>query len=96
MNPKKTEQEAKLKAAVESSEPYETRVTRITVLKRGFELFSTTATHIELDDESSGEFVRITQCTDESPDKGIAIDAEEWPAICDAITKMLSYRRLHN
>lgn len=65
---------------------YETRITRMTVAPEGEPLFSEQATHIEIDDEGGGEFVKIVQ---PSGSADIRIDADEWPVIRAAIDKMV-------
>lgn len=66
---------------------YETRTTRIVVLKRGAELFDDSATTIEIDDESAGEFVKVSQSIDHNIG-AIVIDVAEWPHIRDAIDRL--------
>jgi hypothetical protein len=68
---------------------YETRVTRLTVNVIGDPIFSEQATHIELTDNAAGEFVRVTQDTDDAKDGRIDITAEEWPHIKTAIEQLL-------
>lgn len=65
---------------------YETRTTRITVAPEGEPTFSEMATHIEIDDEAAGEFVSVTQPGGAG---GIKICPQEWPAIREAIDKMI-------
>ena len=73
-------------------QPYETRTTRITVVETGKELYSELATTIEIDDESGGEYVKVTQ--DRMVTPGIAIDPQEWPTIRAAIDKMVGECRV--
>lgn len=67
---------------------YETRITRLTVAPRGEATFSEQATHIEIDDEAAGEFVSVSQdrCNGK---QCFLIDPEEWPALRDAIDRMV-------
>lgn len=74
------------------SEKYETRVTRVTVLPEGEPVFSERATHIEIEDEASGEFVKVSQ-------EGGHVDASkfvmfgdraEWTAIRSAVDAMFN------
>ena len=75
-----------------SSENYATRITRVSVLPNDEPVFSEKTTHIEIDDEAAGEFVRISQQgghTDIA--KFIVIDPSEWPVIRDAIQFMVDH-----
>lgn len=47
--------------------------------------FSERMTRVEIDDEAGGEFVVVSQCTDQNGDQRIAIDVSEWPALRAAI-----------
>ncbi len=67
---------------------YETRVTALTVLPEGQEVYSEMATTIRIDDESGGEFVLVEQSGRDDLSK-IAINPDEWPALRDAITRMV-------
>ncbi len=62
---------------------------RLTVLPVGEPLFSETATHISIEDEAAGEFIAIEQHNDGSALGKIVIDPDEWPAIRDAVQKLL-------
>lgn len=67
---------------------YETRITQITIVPEKEPLFSETATEISINDEAAGEFVVIKQSA--STENGmIAITQEDWPAIRDAIDRMI-------
>lgn len=68
---------------------YETRVTKLTVNMIGEPIFSERATHIEIEDESGGEFISITQQGDHVKLGTVAITTEEWPHIKSAIEKLL-------
>lgn len=61
-----------------------TRVTRLHVLPEGEPLFSEQAFTVEIDDEGGGEFVVVR----DSEGK-IRLNAEEWPALCEAIGRMV-------
>ena len=67
---------------------YETRITKITIVPKGEPLFSETVTDISIDDEAAGEFVVIRQSASTENGK-IAISPEEWPAIRDAVERMI-------
>ena len=45
---------------------YETRVTRIVVCPVNAKLFCEMATEISIEDEAAGEYIKITQCHEES------------------------------
>ena len=74
------------------SDKYETRVTRVTVLPEGEPIFSERATHIEIEDEASGDFVKVSQeggHTDNS--KFVCFgDRSEWTAIRSAVDTMFN------
>ena len=73
-----------------SSEKYITRITRVSVLPRNEPVFSERTTHIEIDDEAAGEYVKISQeggHTDIA--KWITIEPSEWPVLRDAIQFMV-------
>lgn len=75
--------------------PYIERITKITILPDGQPIFSELATHIEIEDEASGEFLIISQdggSTDRKPNS-ISIMPEEWPTIRDGIEKMMKSLR---
>jgi hypothetical protein len=72
-----------------SSENYATRITRVSVLPHNEPILSEKTTHIEIEDEAAGEFVKISQQgghTDVA--KWIVTDPSEWPVIRDAIQFM--------
>ncbi len=62
---------------------FETRVTRVTVLPAGQLVFSETATHVEIQDEAAGEFVKVWQ-----EGGHITLDKDEWPVVREAIDRM--------
>ena len=67
---------------------YETRITQITVVPEKEPLFSESATKVSIEDEAAGEFVVIRQSA--STENGtIAINSGEWPAIRDAVERMI-------
>lgn len=73
------------------NKPYVQRTTKLTVLPSGDPIFSELATHIEIEDETSGEFLIVSQTNghvDRRPNS-ISINPEEWPAIRDAIESLL-------
>lgn len=62
-----------------------TRITQLTVSAEGADLYDDRSTHIEIDDEGGGEFIKVVQY---SRTTGIAIDENEWPVIRDAIDRL--------
>ena len=68
---------------------FETRVTRVTVLPAGQLVFSETATHVEIQDEAAGEFVKVWQEGGHVDyQKFITLDKDEWPVVREAIDRM--------
>lgn len=65
---------------------YETRTMQVIVVPEGYDSFSEYATSITIVDEGDGEFLEMQQHREQ--DK-IKIDKNEWPAIRDAIDKMI-------
>jgi len=63
------------------------RITRLTVAPEGADLYDECSTHIAIDDEGGGEFVKIVQ---PSGGTDIRIDVDEWPAIRDAVNKLIN------
>ena len=67
-----------------------TRITRISVTPEGCSLFELSATHIDIVDEAAGEFVTLTQHTDDRHgDHVVNINPDEWPAIRAAVNKLI-------
>ena len=62
---------------------YIKRTIKWTVVREKEPLFDELATDIEITDEAAGEFVEVKQHFDKNGK--IQIDAEEWPAIREAI-----------
>lgn len=70
---------------------YITRITRLTVLPEKEPIFSEAATHIEIDDASGGEYIKVTQESGNADaGKSVLINDDEWPAIRDAIETMFA------
>ncbi len=69
---------------------YVTRVTQVTVAPDGAAVFSEDATTITIEDEGGGEFVIVSQ---PGRDKDIGIASDEWPAIREAIDRMIQETR---
>lgn len=74
-----------------STEPpkYISRVVELAVGPEGCDLFDAAVTRVRIEDEAAGEFVVVTQQRSDSSDQKIAIDPDEWPALMDAINKMV-------
>ena len=80
---------------------YETRTLKIAIVPEGEPIFSERATEIEIVDNAAGEYLKITQNSDDTPDpesgnQTLTIDPAEWPHIQAAIEKMLKECRNHN
>lgn len=66
---------------------YKIRTTRIVVQKKHDSIYGDNVTTVEIEDEGSGEFLKITQSYDAS-DNVIRIDADEWPTIRKAVDQI--------
>jgi hypothetical protein len=66
---------------------YETRTTRLVVLRQGAELFDESATTVEIEDESGGEFLVVSQSHMDKHSM-LKISPEEWPRLRDAIDQL--------
>ena len=67
------------------------RYTQITVAPEGEPIFSEQATHVSIEDEGSGEFLKVSQINHHAQKKGaFEITPEEWPTIRDAIDAMVA------
>jgi hypothetical protein len=69
---------------------YETRALKIMVLPKGETIFYEHATQIEIVDDASGEYVKVSQHNDHAENGQICIDPDQWPMLSDAITDMIS------
>ena len=64
------------------------RVTRVVLVPEGEPLFSEMATTVQIEDEAAGEFVEVSQHG--APELGtIQISPEEWPALRQAINRLV-------
>ena len=61
-----------------------TRVTRLHVVPEAEPLFSEQAYTVEIDDEGGGEFIIVSDFAEK-----IRINAKEWPALREAIDRMV-------
>jgi len=70
---------------------YHTRVTRLTISPPGEPIFSDQTFHIEIEDEASGEYVKISQQSEYRPaaSQEVCINPDEWPAVKDAVESLL-------
>jgi hypothetical protein len=71
---------------------YEIRATKLIVAPEGEQVFSEMCTSVEIKDEAAGEFVMLSQSGRTDLGK-IAISPEEWPALRDAIDRMIAQCR---
>jgi hypothetical protein len=74
-----------------SEEPveYETRTIKVLVGVKGEPLYNELGFVVEITDEGGGEFVEVYSAIRESGEGNLRIDAARWPALRDAIDKML-------
>ena len=70
------------------TDKYETRVTEMTVLRKGDTLCGDSATIVGIDDEGGGEFVVIRQPAYTGSE--LRLNPDEWPAFRDAIHQMVA------
>ena len=68
---------------------YETRTLKIAVCVKGEPLYHEGTTEIEIVDECVGEFLKVTQSTDNAEPGVIKIDPHEWPTLKAGIDKMI-------
>jgi len=66
------------------------RTTRIHLLPEGEAIFSEYGYSVSIDDEAAGEFVIIHTNDGGAQNGQIKINPEEWPALREAIDKMVS------
>jgi len=64
------------------------RATRYTVMRSDEPIFSEHATHVEIEDDGGGEYIKIIQSF-EKEDNMVKIDPDEWKAIKSAIEKLI-------
>jgi hypothetical protein len=68
---------------------YETRTIKIAVGVKGEPIFREGTTEIEIVDEATGEFLKVTQSPDDAEPGAIKIDPHEWPMLKAAIDRMM-------
>jgi hypothetical protein len=69
---------------------YEIRTIAVMVNKPHEPIFSELATKVEICDEAAGEFLKVSQCNDNSENGTIQITPEEWPVMRLAIDNMIA------
>jgi len=67
---------------------YEIRTLKIGVCIKGSSTYSNSMTEIEIVDEAAGEFLKISQCSDDNCGI-IQVSNDEWPTLKAAIDKMI-------
>lgn len=65
------------------------RVIKMQLAPPKAEIFSEYATNVEIEDESGGEFVVVTQQHDQIKPGQISINPEEWPQLRALINRMI-------
>ena len=70
------------------------RMTGLIVTREGADIFSEETTHLEIVDDSSGEYVKVSQVHSNSEDGTIKITLEEWEALRDAIDQLINECRV--
>lgn len=66
---------------------HEIRTTEVTVVRTGKPVFDESAITVGIDDEAAGEFVTVRQSVSQNGE--LQIDPREWPAVREAIDKMV-------
>jgi len=66
---------------------HEIRTLKIGVCRKGDQRFADSMTEIEIVEEAAGEFLKVSQCS-ENHEGSIHIDPYEWPTLKAAIDKM--------
>lgn len=65
------------------------RTTQLTIAPEGEPIFSEMAFTVSIDDESGGEFVVIRSNEVRSDSSAVSINSSEWPALREAIDRMV-------
>ena len=65
------------------------RITQITLVPEGEPIFSENAFVIEINDDAGGEFLSVKSHEEQCRDGEIRINPSEWPALRDAIDRMI-------
>lgn len=77
------------------SEHYHARILSLLVQKEGEPIDGEMNTEIRIDDEGTGEFLILRQEGRAGKEREIAINPEEWPALREAIERMLVEIQTH-
>jgi hypothetical protein len=83
---KVTQKHTRRRKKHEMTTEMETRTTRLTVAPKDEPIFSEQAILVEIVDEAAGEYVTVTALHG-GP---VSINPEEWPALRDAIDRMIA------
>ena len=70
----------------------QTRIVKVMVAPEGASLFDLGVIFLEIDDESGGEFVKVTQNVRDG-DAEITIDPKDWRQLREAIDDMVKFCR---
>ena len=68
---------------------YETRTIKVLVGVKGEPMYNELGFVIEITDEGGGEFLEVYSTTGESGEGNLRIDSRRWPALRDAVERML-------
>ena len=71
------------------SEPFKIRVTRLTIAPEGEPIFSESVTHIDIEDEAAGEYIKLRQIHDQSQPGEVSIVPSDWPLIKEAVETLM-------
>ena len=69
--------------------PISTRIKSLIIAPEGEPIFSEMAMIVSIEDDAAGEYIQILQQL-EGGDSKISIDPAEWPALRDAVDRMLA------
>jgi hypothetical protein len=74
-----------------STAEYDVRVVKIVVAPNGEPIYSETATVVEIEDDATGEYVKVSQPVSHTGlAKSVAFNPDEWPTMRGAIEYMLA------
>ena len=65
------------------------RTTRMHIVPEGEPIFSELGYTIEIDDEAGGEYIHLKDGSITGDKDGVKIDPDHWPAVRDAIDRMV-------
>lgn len=69
---------------------YEVQPLAWVVKPKGASLFANGVTTIKRDDEGAGQFVAVSQCSDDTKSGEVRFDVGEWPSIKQAVEAAFS------